>query len=180
MGEYSAAVPRAMPHYLNAADYMEKYNEALLNDGADPASLVYSQEAIDASRNGELSAIYPDNDFYSNTYLRENVSNINIFADVDGGNENVGYYVITEWQRSSGWLNTPQGDVTDRLNFRGNLDLKVNDYLIAGLNTSARLSFNEIPTSHRMRVVLGLSMSVRVDIVVCGNITKKMIIICYD
>src|SRR3546814_27920 len=147
MGEYSAAVPRAMPHYLNAADYMEKYNEALLNDGADPASLVYSQEAIDASRNGELSAIYPDNDFYSNTYLRENVSNINIFADVDGGNENVGYYVNTEWQRSSGWLNTQQGDVADRLNFRGNLDFKVNDYLKAGLNTSARLSFNEKPKS---------------------------------
>src|SRR3546814_4838190 len=99
MGEYSAAVPRAMPHYLNAADYMEKYNEALLNDGADPASLVYSQEAIDARRNGQLSAIYPDNDFYSNTYLRENVSNINIFADVDGGNENVVYYVNKEEQR---------------------------------------------------------------------------------
>ena len=48
-GQYGAATPRAMPKYLNAADYMDKYNEAQLNDGIDPASLRYKQEAIDGN-----------------------------------------------------------------------------------------------------------------------------------
>ena len=54
-GQYGIATPRALPKYLNAADYMAKYNEAQLNDGIDPASLRYSQEAIDGTRSGDES-----------------------------------------------------------------------------------------------------------------------------
>jgi len=44
-GQYGVATPRAMPEYLNAADYMTKYNEAQLNDGIDPAfRLLYRNE----------------------------------------------------------------------------------------------------------------------------------------
>lgn len=146
-GQFGDATPRAMPNYLNAADYMAKYNEAQLNDGIDPASLRYSQEAIDATRSGVNPARYPDNDFYSSDYLKDHTTNINVFADVRGGSEKVRYYMGSGWDQSSGWLNTPQGDVTNNLNFRGNLDFAINEYMDMSINTTTRLSFNKQPNA---------------------------------
>ncbi|NEW83576.1 MAG: hypothetical protein GZ094_14590 [Mariniphaga sp.] len=125
----------------------EKYNEAQLNDGIAPSSLRYSQEKIDGTRSGLNPARYPDNDFYSNDYLKDNTTGTNIFADVMGGSENVRYYVGTGWNESSGWLNTPQGDITDKLNFRGNLDFTINEYMKMSVSTTARLSFNKQPNA---------------------------------
>jgi len=147
-GQYSAETPRAMPKYLNAADYMVKYNEAQLNDGIDPASLRYKKEAIDATLAGNNPARFPDNDFYSSDYIKDYTTGANVFADVSGGNENARYYVNTGWNRSNGWLNTPQGDITDNLNFRGNLDFVINEFLDMSVNTTARLSFNKRPNSN--------------------------------
>nr|MBD3620800.1 TonB-dependent receptor plug domain-containing protein [Sunxiuqinia sp.] len=146
-GQYSAASSRALPKYLGAADYMEKYNEAQLNDGIDPASLRYSLEAIEGTRSGENPARYPDNDFYSGRYIKDNTTNASVFADVSGGSESARYYVNTGWEQNSGWLNTPQGDITDNLSFRGNLDVQFNEYLDMNVNTSAKVSFNEQPNA---------------------------------
>jgi TonB-linked SusC/RagA family outer membrane protein len=144
-GEYNSIAPRALPQYLDAATYMEKFNEAQLNDGVDPASLTYSQEVIDATRSGENPAHYPNNDFFSDRYLKDYASRMNVFFDATGGDKNARYYMNTEYTRDGGWLNTPQGDVTDRLNFRGNVDFEVNRYMEIGVDASAILSFNERP-----------------------------------
>ncbi len=109
MGQYGLATPRALPKYLNAADYMEKFNEAQLNDGIDPASLRYSQETIDGTRSGTNPARYPDNDFYSDLYLKERTSEARIFADVTGGNDKAIYYLNTGWTGTDGWMNTRSG-----------------------------------------------------------------------
>jgi len=146
-GQYGNATPRALPKFLNAADYMGKYNEAQLNDGIAPSSLRYTQEKIDGTRSGTNPARFPDNDFYSSDYLKDNTTGINVFADVMGGSENVRYYVGTGWDQSSGWLNTPQGDITDNLNFRGNLDFTINEYMNMSISTTARLSFNKQPNA---------------------------------
>ncbi len=37
--QHSISQARALPNFLNAADYMEKYNEALINDGDPPIYL---------------------------------------------------------------------------------------------------------------------------------------------
>lgn len=146
-GQFSTFTPRAMPKYLNAADYMEKYNEAQLNDGTAPSSLRYTQQTIDATRSGANPARYPDNDFYSDDYVKDNTAGTNVFADILGGSENVRYYVGTGWDQNSGWLNTPQGDITNNLNFRGNLDFNINEYMDMSISTSARLSFNKQPNA---------------------------------
>ena len=146
-GSYGASDPRDMPEYLNAADYMSRYNEAQLNDGVLLDDLRYSQEAIDATRSGENPARYPDNDFYTDDYIKDNTQNFNIFADVSGGNDKVQYYVNSAWNRNNGWLNTPEPDVTDRLNFRGTLDFEISEYLNMSLNTTGRLVFNERPNA---------------------------------
>jgi TonB-linked SusC/RagA family outer membrane protein len=146
-GEMGGAVPRAMPEYLDAASYMEKYNQAQLNDGSGPSSLRYSEEAIEATRNGTNPARYPDNTFSTNEYIRDYTTGASVFADVRGGNQNTAYYVNTGWNQYNGWLNTPQGDVTNRLNFRGNLDFRINDYMEMRLDATARVSLNTQPNA---------------------------------
>ncbi|MFC2116386.1 SusC/RagA family TonB-linked outer membrane protein [Bacteroidota bacterium] len=138
-GEYSLSQPRTLPDYLSSADYMDKYNEAQLNDGVDIASLKFSQESIDGSRLGADRTRYPDNDFYTDEYLRNLRSDVSVFADVTGGEENAQYYVSTEWGQSNGWLSTGNVDKTNRFNFRGNLDFKINPYIKMGVDASARL-----------------------------------------
>ena len=144
-GEFNAFTPRALPQYLDAASFMEKYNEAQFNDGVDPASFTFSQALIDSTRLGVNPARYPDNDFFSDRYLNDYASRMNVFFDAMGGDQNARYYMNTEWTRNGGWLNTPQGDVTDRLNFRGNVDFNLNKYMEVGVDASAILSFNERP-----------------------------------
>ena len=147
IGEYGGATPRAMPKYLNAADYMEKYNQAQLNDGVEPSSLRYSQDAINKTRSGENPARYPDNNFYSSDYIKEYTTGAEVFADVSGGDRNIRYYVNTGWSQSNGWLNTPQSDITNNLNFRGNVDFDINDYMEMSLDATARLSLNKHPNT---------------------------------
>ena len=140
--QHSIMQPRALPKFLNAADYMEKYNEALGNDGLDP---IYGLDTIAKTRNGESPALYPDNDFYSETYLRNFRSNTNLIFDLTGGNQNAQYYINTEWAQDKGLLNTTIPDLTNYFNFRGNLDFKINDYMKMGINGVSRLSTNERP-----------------------------------
>lgn len=144
-GEYSLSEPRALPNFLDAATYMEKYNEAQLNEGVDPLYVKFSQALIDSTRNSSNRARFPDNDFYSDEYLRNFRSDVNVFADVMGGNENAQYYVSAEWAQSNGWLNTAIPDKGNRFNFRGNLDFKINQYMKMGVDASARLNLIERP-----------------------------------
>ncbi len=122
---------------------MVKYNEAQLNDGIDPASLRYSQETIDGTRSGMNPVRYPDNDFYSDLYLKDRTAGANVFADVSGGNERTQYYLNTGWSRTNGWLNTPAGDATNNLDYRGNLSFTINDFMKMRINTAAKVSFNK-------------------------------------
>lgn len=146
-GEYNSFAPRALPQYLDAASFMEKSNEAQFNDGVDPASFTYSQAVIDSTRLGINPALYPDNDFFSDRYLKNYTSRMSVFFDAMGGNESTRYYMNTGYSRNGGWLNTPQGDITDHLNFRGNVDFDVNKYMEIGVDASAILAFNKRPRS---------------------------------
>jgi len=145
LGRAEGLTPRALPNYLNAADYMEKYNQAQLNDGVDPLSLAYTQEAIDATRNGANPAMYPDNDFYSTEYLNKYTGNYSVFFDVTGGDEKARYYVNTEWNTRKGFLNAPQGDIDNVIKFRGNLDFEINEYMTMGVDAFASVDFSKLP-----------------------------------
>ncbi len=146
-GRVETIAPRALPNYLNAADYMGKYNEAQLNDGVDPASLAYKQGVIDGTRSGRNSALYPDNDFYSKDYMKEFSNQYLLFADVAGGNEKARYYMNTSWNRTNGFLNTPQNNINNILRVRGNLDFTINEYMKMGVDAFASIDQNKQPNA---------------------------------
>jgi hypothetical protein len=121
---------------------MLKYNEALMNDGLDP---IYSQDTIDMTRSGESPALYPDNSFYTDEFLRKFRNSTNVIFDMSGGDQNAQYYINTELGQDNGWLNTDIPDINTYFNFRGNLDFKINDYMKMGVQAVARLSVNNGP-----------------------------------
>ena len=140
--QHTVSWARALPNYLNAADYMGKYNEALQNDGLDP---IYSQDDIDLTRSGASPALYPDNDFYSDDYIRNLTNSTNVIFDLSGGNQNAQYYINTEWGQDKGWLNTEIPDIDNYFNFRGNLDFKITDFMKMGVQAVTRLAINDGP-----------------------------------
>lgn len=143
--DYSMSQPRALPDFLGAADYMEKFNEALFNEGVDEQFLKFRQDAIDSTRLGTNSTRFPDNNLYNNDYLRDFRTDVSVFADVAGGDENTRYYVSTGWSQSNGWLSTANPDITNRFNFKSNLDFKINDYMKMAVDASARMNMNTSP-----------------------------------
>lgn len=143
--DYSMSEPRALPNFLDAADYMDKFNEAQLNEGVDDLFLKFSQGMIDSTRLGTNTTRYPDNNFYSGDYLRDFRTDVSVFADIVGGDENTRYYVSTGWAQSNGWLSTANPDITNRFNFMGNLDFRINQYMKMSVDASARLNMNTSP-----------------------------------
>src|SRR5690606_18227883 len=98
---YGVQAPRALPQYLNAADYMTYFNQARVNDGLTPQ---FDDETIENFRSGNKYR-YPDIDYYSDEYLRSYKSFFDLNAEFSGGNENAKFYSNLGWNSSGGLLN---------------------------------------------------------------------------
>jgi TonB-dependent SusC/RagA subfamily outer membrane receptor len=129
-------VSKSNPSYLGSAQYMSLYNEARVNDGQ---TALYSDEDIYHHASGSNPYRYPNVDFYSSDYLKSYYNRTDVSTEILGGNERAKFYTNIGYYR--------QGDVfdfgeaadnfTDRLNIRGNIDLNLNDFISAYINTNA-------------------------------------------
>ncbi len=143
---YDASVSRnsftRFPKFLNGPDYMHWYkkgeeldNEYLMHISADPIPYTYTDEEIEALRNGSNT-----NPFYGNTdwvkeLLGHNSMTQHHNLSVRGGNESVKYFT------SIGMLNQ-EGVVKDndfkRYNVRTNLDFTLSNVFSASIDLGAR------------------------------------------
>lgn len=137
-------IPISYPKYLNAADYMELYNEALANDGLDPR---YTIDQITNTRNGSDPIRYPDEDYYNSTYLRDFSTYNNIVGQASGGNDIAQYYVNVGWMRDNSILKLGEGgnEKNDRFNVRGNVNYKLTDFLNIIFDGAAIFNNNYAP-----------------------------------
>jgi TonB-linked SusC/RagA family outer membrane protein len=128
--ETGMADPVSYPKFLNAADYMTYYNQALANDGLPEK---YSDEAISATRSGSDPVKYPDEDYYTSTYLKNMGSFTNVVGEASGGNSNARYYLNMGWKYNSRLLQKvwkeSYNDAVNTFNVRGNVDYKINDII---------------------------------------------------
>ncbi|MGE5521828.1 MAG: SusC/RagA family TonB-linked outer membrane protein, partial [Candidatus Dadabacteria bacterium] len=128
------ALPKTLPTYLGSADYMELYNEARRNDGlAD----LYSAATIQNYRSGNQYR-YPSVDYYSSQYLKKYQNAMDASTEFSGGNNIARFYSNIGWSNSSTLLNLGEGanEGDKRLNARGNVDLKLNDFISSSLGVS--------------------------------------------
>jgi hypothetical protein len=81
---------------------------------------------------------YPDVDYYSSEYLRKMTNQYIATADFSGGNDKAQFYALAGFQSSNSLLNFGEGknENVTRFNVRGNIDLKLNDYIKTNVNIS--------------------------------------------
>lgn len=129
------ALPRALPKFLNSADYMTYYNEARRNDGLPEQ---FTAEMIQNHRTGNAYR-YPSIDYYSGEYLKKYQSATDANAEFSGGSNIARFYSNVGWSNSSTLLKVGEGknEADNRLNVRGNVDLKLNDRISSSIYVSA-------------------------------------------
>lgn len=132
---YGISTPLELPRYLNSYDYMTYNNLAYANDGQAP---VWNMETLVNYRSGNKYR-FPDVDYYSDAYLRKFKSYFDLNAEFSGGNEVAKYYSNLGWYSAGGLVNF--GNAADArnniFNVRGNVDLKVNDWITTSVDGAA-------------------------------------------
>lgn len=114
--ENSMSAPSKINSFLGAVDYMELYNRA--QRMREPsATLLYSKQKIEGTRNGINTNLYPDVDWHNelfNDFALNNRLNINI----NGGGEVAQYYLSITSANERGLLK-----VDPLNNFNNNIDI---------------------------------------------------------
>ena len=129
-------VAKAYPEYLGSAEYMTLYNEARANDGL---AALYTQEQIYNTAMGTNPYRYPDVDFYSSDYIKKAYNRTDVTAEIEGGNERARFYSNVSYYSMGSYLNfgEAKNNRTDRFNVRGNVDLRINQFIDAYVNANA-------------------------------------------
>ncbi len=132
MGYYGMSKPAALPKYLSSAEFMPLYNEARLNDGL---TAPYSQTNIDNYTTGNKYR-YPSVDYYSGEYIKSSRPFSSVITELSGGNDVARYYANLGWDQTGNILNFGQGARShqNRFNVRGNVDLKINDWVKSSID----------------------------------------------
>lgn len=129
-------VSKSYPRYLGSAQYMTLYNEARANDGLDA---LYSDADIYNYSSGNNPFRYPNVDFYSADYLKDTYNRTDVTTEISGGNERAKFYTNVGYYYQGDVLNFGEAkdNNTNRLNIRGNIDLKLNDFINAYIDANA-------------------------------------------
>lgn len=135
-GNATLNVPKSYPKYLGSAEYMTLYNEARLNDGLEAA---FTPEDIYNYSSGKNIYRYPNTNFFSDDYLKKNYMFYQGTAEFRGGGKFATFYANIDLYHNDDLINFGEGkdNGTTRLSVRGNIDLKLNDWVGAWINTSA-------------------------------------------
>lgn len=129
-------VAKSFPEYLGSAEYMTLYNEARANDGLAP---LYSQQDIYNYASGSNPYRYPSVDFYSSDYIKKAYNRTDAAIEIEGGNERAKFYSNVSYYRMGDYMNFGEAkdNYTDRFNVRGNVDMKIADFISAFVNANA-------------------------------------------
>ena len=135
-GNATIYTPKEYPTYLSSAPYMKLYNEARLNDGNTAA---YSENEIYAYAQGDNPYRYPSINFFSNDYLSKSYQRYEGIAEFSGGGQFAHFYANVGLYHANDLLNFGESkkNGTTRLNVRGNIDLRLNDWITGYVNANA-------------------------------------------
>ena len=137
--------PKSYPKYMGSAEYMSFYNQARLNDGL---TKNYSDEEIYHYASGQNPYRYPNFDMYSSDYLKKSYGRFEGILEVTGGSDRMKYYTTTGYYRESSLLKVgnTKDNYTSRFFVRGNIDVKLNDFLSA--KADANVTFYDAYTAN--------------------------------
>ncbi len=141
--EYGLSSPTSLPKYLDSYNYATLLNEALDNDGQAPR---YTQADLDAYSSNSNPVRYPNVDYYGQ-YVKQNApfrkANIN-FA---GGDNRVTYFSMFDYVGNSGLETVGEKIKNDRYKLRGNVAIRLNDFMRMSVNISASMNKQRFPNA---------------------------------
>ena len=131
-------VAKSYPEYLGSAEYMTLYNEAFHNDNP-LLALPYKAEDIYNFASGQNPYRYPNMNFYSSEFVKKAYNRSDVTAEIEGGNERAKFYANVSYYRQGDFLKFAEAknNFTDRFNVRGNVDMKINNFITAYVNANA-------------------------------------------
>lgn len=133
---------KELPGYLNSADYMTLYNEALRNDGLDP---LYSKSDIYNYASGINPYRYPDVNLLSDDYISRTYNRTEANVEFRGGGEKAQYYASIDYQNAGDFVKFGNNDGrgSQSLAVRGNVDMRFSDRIKAYVNTGVSFGSNK-------------------------------------
>lgn len=137
-------VAKSYPEYLSSAEYMVYYNQACKSDGIAEA---FSEEDIYNHASGKNPYRYPNIDYYSSDYISKVYNRTDASVELVGGSEKATYYGSINYYTYDDYLKV--GDAKDnrtqRYSVRGNVDVKINNFISAYINSNA--TFYDVKTA---------------------------------
>ena len=134
--DYQMDAAKSFPKYIDGAQYMTLYNQALKNDGL---ATKYTEEDIYNTALGANPYRYPNQQFYTSDYVKKTKSRWDVTAEFEGGGKFAQFYTNISYYRVGDFINFGEGkdNFTDRLNIRGNIDLRLADWATGWVNANA-------------------------------------------
>ena len=134
--DYELDVAKSLPKYLDGAQYMTLYNQALKNDGL---AAKYTDEDIYNTALGTNPYRYPNQQFYTSDYIKKTKSRWDVTAEFEGGGKFAKFYTNISYYRMGDFIKFGEGknNYTDRLNVRGNIDLELAEWAHGWVNANA-------------------------------------------
>ena len=146
---YSIGQNTRMPEFLNGPDYMAWYNkgteldnEFLAAYGRPVVPYVYSQEMIDAVRNGTNTNPLLGNTDWVGLTTGKNSKSQHHSITLSGGSNKTKYFTGVNHMNQDGIVNNTN---FKRYNVRSNVDSRLNDYLSVGFNLGLRHQITNTP-----------------------------------
>ena len=145
--EHTISSPTRLPKFVNSADYLDLFNEALRNDGEGPQ---FSDELIAHYRNNDDPDLYPNTNWIDEL-LRKNTFTHRYTLNVRGGTEKAKYFVSGAYYNETGlFKNRPNGiyDTNigiDRFNLRSNIDMSVSNTTTVSVDLAMQYLINNYP-----------------------------------
>jgi TonB-linked SusC/RagA family outer membrane protein len=149
------SIPTRTPKYLNSYDYARYYNQALENDGA--SELKYSDDALNAYKNGSSPYLYPNVDYYDE-FLNNSMNLTKIGVQMTGGNETIRYFGHLGYHNEGGlekYTEYPNSD--DVLTMRTSIDGELNSFLTFSAGFNGVLETVETPNMSSGTFISALS-----------------------
>ena len=134
--DYQLDAAKSFPKYIDGAQYMTLYNQALTNDGL---ATKYTEEDIYNTALGANPYRYPNQQFYTSDYVKKTKSRWDVTAEFEGGGKFAQFCTNISYYRVGDFINFGEGkdNFTDRLNIRGNIDLRLADWATGWVNANA-------------------------------------------
>ena len=139
--QYGIDQPTRLPGLLDAYDYATVINRASNNDGFGD---IYSQEALEAYRNGSDPILYPNVD-YMDEFVRSSAPSNNASLGVFGGTRNTTYSAFIGYDDWKGLEKVGKQIDGHNITFRTKIKARLNDLITANASVYGQFGNNERP-----------------------------------